>query len=86
MPTFRRKTIVVQAVEWKNDDPSWAAVRELHAESELVAFWNKEDGTVSIETPDGRLDAKPGTWVVKHPDGYFYLQAPAEFAANHDPA
>ena len=47
----------VEAVQWKDDYETWEAVRALHADSELVAFRN-EDGTVSIETPYGRMAAK----------------------------
>lgn len=57
------------AVQWKNDNETWAAICDLHADSELVAFWN-EDGTVSIETPDGRrVVAKVGDWIVRTTDG-----------------
>jgi len=71
MPMFRRKPTLVEAVQWKDDEETWDAVRALHADSELVAFRN-EDGTVSIETPDGRMAAEAGDWIVKHPEGWFY--------------
>ena len=70
MPMFRRKPTLVEAVQWKDDDETWDAVRALHADSELVAFRN-EDGRVSIETPDGRMAAEADDWIVKHPEGFF---------------
>ena len=85
MPMFRRKPTLVEAVQWKDDDETWEAVRALHADSELVAFRN-EDGTVSIETPDGRMAAEADDWIVKHPEGFFYLYTPERFAANYEQA
>lgn len=42
----------------------------LHADSELVAF-RESDGTVSVETPDGRrVAARVGDWIVKSVDGF----------------
>jgi hypothetical protein len=67
MPKFRHKTILVDAVQWHDDNQTWNVVRELHADSELVAFRNP-DGTVSIETADGRKDAEEeGVWIVQAP-------------------
>jgi len=85
MPMFRTKPTLVEAVQWNDDDETWDAVRALHADSELVAFRN-EDGTVSIETPDGRIDAEAKDWIAKYPEGYFYIFTPDEFVANYEPA
>ena len=41
----------------------------LHADSELVAF-RESNGTVSVETPDGRVAAKVGDWIVRSMDGF----------------
>jgi hypothetical protein len=58
MPVFRRKSIVIEAVQWTGDDQAWSAICALHADSELVAF-REDDGTVSIETAGGRVAAQP---------------------------
>jgi hypothetical protein len=58
------------AVQWKNDNETWAAICDLHADSELVAF-RESNGTVSVETPDGRrVSAKVGDWIVRSIDGF----------------
>ena len=41
---------------------------------------------MSIETPDGRMAAEADDWIVKHPEGFFYLYTPDGFAANYEPA
>ena len=85
MPMFRRKPSLVEAVQWKNDDETWAAICALHADSELVAF-REDDGKVSIETRDGRVAAEPGDWVVKRSVYDFALCRPSAFAADYKPA
>lgn len=59
MSTFRRRPAVVEAVQWTGDDQAWAAIRDLHADSEVVAF-REDDGTVSIESTGGRVAAQFG--------------------------
>ena len=62
MPTLGR-------VQWTVDDTAWEAIC-LHADSELVAF-RESNGTVSVETPDGRrVAAKVGDWIVRSIDGF----------------
>ena len=57
-------------VQWTGDDKAWEAICDLHADSELVAF-RESNGTVSVETPDGRrVAAKVGDWIVKTVDGF----------------
>ena len=85
MPTFLRKPANVQAVQWTGDDAAWEAVRALHADSELVAF-RENDGTVSIETTGGRVNAQPRDWIIKDSAGVFALCRPDAFVANYEPA
>jgi len=67
MPTFGR-------VQWTGEDEAWEAICALHADSELVAF-RESNGTVSVETPNGRrVAAKVGDWIVKSVDG-FHVEA-----------
>ena len=63
MPTLRR-------VQWTGDDNAWKAICEMHAESELVAF-RESNGTISVETPDGRrVAARVGDWIVQDVGGF----------------
>jgi hypothetical protein len=63
MPTFGR-------VQWTGEDKAWEAICALHADSELVAF-RESNGTVSVETPDGRwVAARIGDWIVRSIDGF----------------
>lgn len=63
MPTFG-------GVQWTGDDTAWETICALHADSELVAF-RESNGSVSVETPDGRrVAAKVGDWIVRSVDGF----------------
>jgi hypothetical protein len=85
MPMFRRTPSLVEAVQWTGDDQAWAAIRALHADSELVAF-REDDGSVSIETIGGRVAAQPGDWIIKRAAEDFALCRPGTFAADYKPA
>jgi hypothetical protein len=75
VPTFRRKRILVEAVQQNNDDQSWDAVCTLHVNSKLVAF-GTDDGTVPIETPNGRVAAGAGDWTLKSARGHSIFTLP----------
>ncbi|GEP60257.1 hypothetical protein RSO01_74230 [Reyranella soli] len=63
VPTFGR-------MQWTGEDAAWGGNCALHADSELVAF-RESNGTVSVETPDGRrVAAKVGDWIVRSMDGF----------------
>jgi hypothetical protein len=66
MPTLCR-------VQWTGEEKAWEAICDLHADSDLVAF-RESNGTVSIETSDGRrVSARVGDWVVKNNKGFYIL-------------
>jgi hypothetical protein len=71
-------------VQWTGDDQAWAAIRVLHADSELVAF-REDDGTVSIETAGGRVAAQLGDWIIKAGADDFMVGRSTAFAANYEP-
>jgi hypothetical protein len=41
---------------------------------------------VSIETPEGRVAAATGDWIVKSPEPHFHRYAPDSFVAAYEPA
>jgi hypothetical protein len=85
MPKFHRRAAIAEAVQWTGDDQAWNAICALHADSELVAF-RERDGTVSIETEGGRVVAQPGDWIVKAGVTNFAVCRPDTFAADHEPS
>lgn len=53
----------------------------LWAQSVRLDSWSvMHDFLVSIKTEDGIEHAGPGTWIVLHDDGIFYLYDDAEFS------
>lgn len=85
MSMFRRKPVIVEAVQWTGDHQAWAAICVLHADSELVAL-REDDGRVSIETTGGRVAAQPGDWIIKGAADDLSVCRPVTFAANYEPA
>ena len=85
MTKFRKKPVVIEAVIWQPDQECWEnELGALYAGSESVAFWNV-DGTLGIETLEGRMTAQPGDYIIKGVKGEFYPCKPDIFAATYEP-
>lgn len=81
MPMFRRKPVVVEAVQWTTE-PS----EDVKAFFRGTNWASDFDGGIFLDTPDGiRLIAKPGDWVIKDADGKMFPIKPDVFAENYDP-
>ena len=57
-----------RAIRWQGTDASWHAVVELHHDLEEVVFRN-DDGTLDVETANGREPVPIGWWLVRRDDG-----------------
>ena len=56
-----------RAVQWKGTDDSWRELGPLYRGLETVAFW-LDDGTLTVETPNGRETVPLGWWIVRDAD------------------
>lgn len=83
MPKFRKKPVVIEAVQWTGDNAA-----------EVTAFRGgaclfDADGPI-IDTLEGNMKAMPGDWIIKepHPTGgrQFYPCKPDIFAATYEAA
>jgi hypothetical protein len=85
MPQFRKKPVVIEAVQY-------TGINERIA-NELEAFMGKPPAIVdadgklclSITTLEGEMLASPGDWIIKGVKGEFYPCKPDIFAATYDP-
>lgn len=96
MPQFRKKPVVIEAVQWTGDEaqhlPEWlpAVAKEL-GEFEEAAYvppgsiWRKGN-ELWIGTLEGGMKASPGDWIIKGVKGEIYPCKPDIFAATYDPA
>lgn len=85
MPNFRKKPVVIEAVQFKGDN---------HREVLEFAYpYMSEDGLVAaetmqlpvvIETLEGDMMASEGDWIIKGVKGEFYHCKPDVFEATYD--
>jgi len=95
MPIFRKKPVVIEAVQWTGnnlrqiisftDGPP--VTRTAHA----GMMWEQYEAIVADEglkifTLEGDMLASPGDWIIKGVKGEFYPCKPDIFAATYDPA
>lgn len=77
MPKFRKKPVVIEALQWTGENAA-----------EVTAFRGgaclfDADGPI-IETLEGNMKAMPGDWIIKGVKGEFYPCKPDIFAATYE--
>jgi hypothetical protein len=72
MGFYRTKPCTIEAIKFLNRQDSIEALTEFIAEPLALEFG--EDGGLKlyIHTPEGRMEANPGDWIVKGTEGEFY--------------
>ncbi len=89
MPKFRKKPVVIEALQWTGDNatamlafghsgpsPLWGADFQVHTD-------NRE---VEIGTLEGCMTASVGDWIIRGVQGEFYPCKPDIFEATYEPA
>lgn len=86
MAKFRKKPVVIDAVEWlperkPTEFPAWFWDEfKLHPQR-----FNQATGVLSIPTLEGVMQAQPGDWIIKGVKGEIYPCKPDIFAATYEP-
>ena len=80
MPQFRKKPVVIDAVEWTGD---FDAIRAFMDVSEDV-IWHNDDETLDVPTLEGKMKARPGDWIIRGVKGEIYPIKPDIFAAPYE--
>lgn len=89
MPKFRKKPVVVEAVQW---DETIATLRALEAQGLVVAGCTShrdrpdECKNLRIGTLEGAMFVNPGDWIIRGVKGEFYPCKPDIFAATYEDA
>lgn len=86
MPKFRKKPIVIEAFQWKDNPaelPFWITKHE--------NFITETDGDGNftgciIETLEGDMRVNLDDWIIKGVEGEIYPCKPSVFAATYEPA
>ena len=80
MPKFRKRPVVVEAVQW-DGTPTLADVERLAGEGLL-----RHNHQLVIPTREGVMTADPGDWIIKGVEGEIYPCKPDIFEATYEPA
>lgn len=79
MPKFRKKPVVIEAIQWNGPADDSALER-------FAGHWASIGAEVYITTPEGVMRVSPGDWVIRGVNGEFYPCKPDIFAATYEPA
>lgn len=89
MPKFRKKPVVIEAMQF-TDKASGAEILEWTDFKVTLAGHGTDDGgyipIIEIETLEGLMIAAPGDWIIRGVKGELYPCKPDIFAATYDPA
>lgn len=87
MAKYRKKPVVIEAVQWhgKGSDlaewPEW--FRDAVEHQKIVG---RTDGSLDIWTSEGIMLARIGYWIIRGVQGELYPCKPDIFAATYEPA
>lgn len=92
MPIFRKKPVIVEAIQWSGDLNELASVQALdnHGPREDVRIYpcpsriGETLHDLGIQTLEGVMLAKPGDWIIKGVAGEVYPCKPDIFAATYE--
>jgi len=81
---YRKKPVVIDAVQWTNNDGSLGEILTLSAGNRRVTF--AADGTADlvIETLEGDMRATVGDWIIRGVKDEIYPCKPDIFAATYE--
>lgn len=84
MARFRKKPVVIEAVEWDGDATK---ANSFIGESYGVnwEYAGPADRAIVIPTREGKMRGEVGDWIIKGVKGEFYPCKPDIFAATYEP-
>ena len=92
MTRYRKRPVVIDAIEWKGH---WADllgfITVLNMEGRTVdpakhfSASRSNDSVLQIHTLEGKMDCRPGDWLVCGVEGEFYPVKPAIFEQTYEP-
>ena len=82
MGKFRKKPVVIDAIEWNGQNKD--EVRQFATNA--VLFFNDEDEEVVIETLEGNMTASKHDWIIRGVKGEYYPCKPDVFERTYEVA
>ena len=84
MPLFRKKPVVIEAMQLKYEAGGVIAIIDWVAENNTIIRFDPARG-LSIDTLEGVMHAEMGDWIIKGVKGEFYPCKPDIFDATYEP-
>lgn len=90
MPKFRKKPVIVDAIQWKplemmiNDVLIFMGIDSGRMKGQGVLSVSKHKGQLIIKTLEGDMTVSDGDWIIKGVEGEFYPCKPDIFAKTYE--
>lgn len=82
MPKYRKKPVVIEAVQWIISNAE--EVREFSKNNDCEVVVKEDMGVVTIDTMEGVMTAFIGDWIIKGVQGELYPCRPDIFEMTYD--
>lgn len=83
MALYRKKPVVIEAIEWDGSDKCFNEVTKLGKEKRTIRLLNNK--RLMIETLEGNHEARIGDFIIQGVKGEIYPCKPDIFAATYEP-
>lgn len=83
MEKFRKKPVVVEAVQWDGKESSIEKIFKFVGKNTGISY-SFPDGTLRIPTLEGVMIASSGDWIIKGVNGEFYPCKPDIFEKTYE--
>jgi hypothetical protein len=81
MAYFRKKPVVIEAIQWIGDSPEMRRIVRQFVDANL----DERNAGLKIETLEGWMTVTSGDWIIKGVAGEFYPCKPDIFEATYEP-
>lgn len=81
MPKFRKKPVVIEAIQWNGSEQSWNSIVDMGCNPDQTSDMLD---SISITTPEGVMTASLNDYIIKGVKGEFYPCKPDIFEATYD--
>ena len=81
MPRFRKKPVVIEAVQWTGDILDAETITNFGADDPI----GLQNDSLTVFTLEGLMTASPGDWIIRGVQGELYPCKPDIFAATYEP-
>jgi hypothetical protein len=86
MPKFRKKPVVIEAMQFTGNFDEIEAFVGGDADFRMGGDGEFRNGELIVATLEGPLRASPNDWIIKGVQGEFYPCKPDIFGATYEPA